>query len=110
MLLVVEFFLGVCSSLYPLVYGCVLRIREGAWPSREMVWGSEGENRRDEDDGSGRVGQRSVSIAEYTLVGLLILGIWEMLKGGEESYHEEVLGRGEDEKLRLMEEGDDGVQ
>ena len=102
-LLVVEFFLGICSSLYPLVYGCVLRAREGKWPRRERVWGSEAEW---EVEG-GIIGRRGVSLAEYTLIGILILGAWRIMRG-EDQGDEGRLGDEIEEKMRLVEEGREG--
>jgi hypothetical protein len=105
--LVVEFFLGVCSSLYPLTYGCVLRWREGAWPSKERVWGSEGEWEADDDDEQGRIESAVCfnNIVEYTLVGILTVGVWKAVGRDKEAEVERHGGIEQDEKLRLLEEG-----
>jgi hypothetical protein len=115
--LVVEFFLGVCSSLYPLVYGCVLRWRDGNWPSKEMVWGSkggwdsvDGESDFVESDESGRDSGNGTegllgTIAKYTLIGMLIIGLWKVFLGNRTQRGEKRCRMLQDEKLKLLEEG-----
>ena len=103
--LVIEFFLGVCSSLYPLVYGCVLRTREGRWPERERVWGCRAEWADEGDCGEEHaVRGRAGRIAEYTVVGILVLGTWKVLMGQSADVVEKNICSGS-EKLRLLEEG-----
>lgn len=103
--LVIEFFLGICSSLYPLVYGCVLRVREGRWPSRERVWGCMGEWADEGDGGEGHAVRGGPGkIADYTLIGILVLGAWKVLMGERANVEEKIICNG-NEKLRLLEDG-----
>lgn len=80
----------------------------GSWPSRGKVWGSEWEQENgDDDDGETGFSGTGTRLAEYTLIGVLILGAWKLARGDNATRDEKKSESRQQEKLRLLEEGKD---